>query len=417
MNKMNKFWIITIFVAMAAVSCKTTNRIVFTNLAGLYNPETKLKITGVRIYHLNDSISKVFLRYRTSGLEYRMVPGIARFEAEYKFSYQLFSSFDSGEILDSGTFVFTDTLREDQSDKFFDFPLKAKAPATYLLEISYTDLIADDEMLYSKIVQKENLTTRQNFLPLNEAGEVIFEDFIDWKTRFWITSNRSGLSGLTVDFYNKDFPPALPPFSGKHAEAYQLEPDSVFNIDLFDGISDIFQYANEGIYHFRPDKSNKNGFTFFRFEDYFPELKRPEQLIPPLRYLCSNNEFEQLINSKDAKVAVDEFWLSVGGNEERAIELIQKYYGRVEAANRLFSAYKEGWKTDRGMIYIIFGEPVTVYRRDDVETWIYGRQGERVFLTFDFIRAINPFTANDFELQRKPEYKQQWYNAVWFWRR
>jgi hypothetical protein len=57
-----------------------------------------------------------------------------------------------------------------------------------------------------------------------------------------------------------------------------------------------------------------------------------------------------------------------------------------------------------------------VYRRQDIETWIYGRQGNRVFLRFDFIRAINPFTNNDYELQRDPQFKEQWYNAIYFWR-
>jgi GWxTD domain-containing protein len=398
-------------------SCKTTNRVAYTNMADLYNPDRELMISGIRTYHISDSISTVFLRYNTAGLEYRLVPGVNIFEAEYSFSYQLFGSFESSEVIDSGVFVFTDTVREDYSEKYFDFQVRAEFPGNYLLEISYADQLAGKEVLYSEIIKKENLLSRQNNLPLTDAGDVIYEDFIDWRTRFWITSNSQNEPKLHADFYHYDFPPALPPFSGSHSEAYRLNPDSVFSVALQNGESEIMQYAREGIYHFRRDTASNEGFTFIRFQDYYPALKRPEQLIPPLRYLCSNREFEELMDSEDAKLAVDQFWLSVAGNEQHAVELIQKYYGRVEEANRLFSSYKEGWKTDRGMIYIIYGKPVTVYRRDDIETWMYGRQGERVFLTFDFIRAENPFSDNDFELQRKPEYKQQWYNAVWFWRR
>lgn len=410
-------WRLILIAVLFAVSCKTTNRVAFTNMAELYNPDRDLKISGMRTFHLSDSLSTVFLRYNTAGLEYRLVPGVSTFEAEYSFSYQLFDSFESNELIDSGIFVFTDTVRGDYSEKYFDFPVQAGFPGNYLLEISYIDVHADKEVLYSAIIHKDNPHSRQNYLPVTEAGDVIFEDYIDWKTQFWVTSNREDVPALNVDFYYYDFPPALPPFSGSHSEAYQLNPDSVFSVDLEDGVSEVLQYAREGIYHFRVDTSTNEGFTFFRFQDYYPLLKRPEQLITPLRYLCSNREFDELMQSEDAKLAVDQFWLSIAGNEQRAVELIQKYYGRVEEANRMFSSYKEGWKTDRGMIYIIYGKPVTVYRRDDIETWIYGRQGERVFLTFDFIRAVNPFSDNDFELQRLPEYKQQWYNAVWFWRR
>ncbi|HAE87725.1 TPA: hypothetical protein DCG86_06850, partial [Candidatus Marinimicrobia bacterium] len=42
-------------------------------------------------------------------------------------------------------------------------------------------------------------------------------------------------------------------------------------------------------------------------------------------------------------------------------ELMNEYFHRIELANQLFSGFLDGWESDRGMIYTIFGEP------DDVE--------------------------------------------------
>ena len=43
-------------------------------------------------------------------------------------------------------------------------------------------------------------------------------------------------------------------------------------------------------------------------------------------------------------------------------ELMDEYYRRVSYANENFEGWKEGWETDRGMIYILFGPPDQVER-------------------------------------------------------
>lgn len=43
-------------------------------------------------------------------------------------------------------------------------------------------------------------------------------------------------------------------------------------------------------------------------------------------------------------------------------ELMVEYYQRVEFANKNFGHYLAGWKTDRGMVYIIFGAPSNIER-------------------------------------------------------
>jgi GWxTD domain-containing protein len=61
------------------------------------------------------------------------------------------------------------------------------------------------------------------------------------------------------------------------------------------------------------------------------------------------------------RVAVRHFWQSHIGDPRKARKVATLYYQRVRAVNELFSNYKEGWKTPRGMTYILFGPPSSVW--------------------------------------------------------
>jgi GWxTD domain-containing protein len=79
-------------------------------------------------------------------------------------------------------------------------------------------------------------------------------------------------------------------------------------------------------------------------------------------------------------------------------ELMEEYYTRVAYANKNFSHYLEGWKTDMGMVYIIFGTPNNIERHPfDVdakpyEIWTYYEQNRE----FVFIDATG---FGDYRLQ------------------
>jgi GWxTD domain-containing protein len=58
-------------------------------------------------------------------------------------------------------------------------------------------------------------------------------------------------------------------------------------------------------------------------------------------------------------------------------ELMEEYYQRVEYANKNFTHYLEGWRTDMGMVYIRFGSPENIERHPfdhnakPYEVWYY----------------------------------------------
>lgn len=127
-----------------------------------------------------------------------------------------------------------------------------------------------------------------------------------------------------------------------------------------------FSTFPRGNYRFEVDVAGNTDQQLFKARDFsiksehYPTLKTPLELARPLVYLMNRKEFDKLlaINDSDTlKQAIDRFWLKHIGDRRIAKSVIELYYQRVEEANKKFTNFKEGWKTDRGMIYILFGEP------------------------------------------------------------
>ena len=64
-----------------------------------------------------------------------------------------------------------------------------------------------------------------------------------------------------------------------------------------------------------------------------------------------------------------------------------EYYRRIQTADERYSHFIDGWKTDMGMVYIIFGEPDQIERypfqenTKPYEVWFYyGANKEYVFV-------------------------------------
>ncbi len=398
--------------------CKMSNKLTYVNLAANYEPDNKPSVSGLRVFNAGNNTTKIFVRYNLNELTYKIPRGKEYHKAVYMFSYELFESWDSDDVLAHHNYIMSDSLYygEDR-DLIFDFDIPAGFPGRYLLEVKFSDMNSMASTIYPVIIYKDSGDVVQDFLPVYETGEVIFNNWIKSDTRFKLLCSNLNLERLYLDHFTRDFPAARPPFSMTSAATYQYEPMEKLTVKVDSGASEVLVFPSEGLFHFRPDTSSRNGFTLFRYDDDYPNVTTSDRLMPPLRYITTTKEYKNMVNAENRKQAVDGFWLDIAGYEERALELIKRYYSRVEFANWYFTSFKEGWKTDRGMIYIVFGPPQTVYRRDDIETWIYGERGSRMSLTFDFIRAVNPFTNEDFILQRQSDFKNPWYVAVDYWRR
>ncbi len=166
---------------------------------------------------------------------------------------------------------------------------------------------------------------------------------------------------------------------------------------------------------FQSDSSTNIGRGLITVPSYFPKFRLHKELVLPLIYISTKEEYELLSAAENKKKAFDTFWIGRVNNKERAKKSIKKFYQNVFKSNAYFSNYKEGWKTDQGMVYIIFGAPLSVYRNENEETWSYYRLGE--WISFNFEKIPNLFVGHHLMLQRNKAYAQGWFREISTWRK
>lgn len=160
---------------------------------------------------------------------------------------------------------------------------------------------------------------------------------------------------------------------------------------------------------------------FASMSDNFPNLISARELAKPLVYLMRRSEYRNIMSIEDRdtlKREIDRFWLSNIGDKDQASRVIQKYYERVEEANKQFSSFKEGWMTDMGMVYVLFGPPWYVERSLDTMVWIYGYNRQDPRRVFYFRRTRMASDTQPFEhyiLQRHNNYHSVEYEQIQRW--
>jgi GWxTD domain-containing protein len=333
-------------------------------------------------------------------------------------SYRLYSSYDSKEILDSGSVRLVDQ-NNSATDKFLigKLPVKAISPHSYFIRMKVTDLNRNNEATAVSVLEKDNDLNRQNFLVKSvETDAPIFRTYVKIGEKINIRYKSKISLTIFVRYYNREFPLAAPPFSLTESKPFHYNPDSTFVLQLSKDGDVNFTPGKKGFYHIQLDTTKRDGLTLFNFADAFPEVKKAEDMVLPLRFITSRQEYDELAGSANKKASVEKFWMDCTGNQDRAKEIIRKFYNRVQDANSFFTSYLEGWKTDRGMVYLIYGSPNVIYKTGNSETWTYGESNNVNSLTYTFSKVNNPFTDNDYALDRSGAYKQSWYTAVDIWR-
>ena len=147
--------------------------------------------------------------------------------------------------------------------------------------------------------------------------------------------------------------------------------------------------------------------------DFPMSLNNIDELIAQLQYIANEKELDSM---KDAKTISEkqklfvEFWKSKDPSPNtKRNEVMIEYYKRLSYANKHFAtSFREGWKTDMGMVFIIFGMPSSVdrhpYEMDTkpYEVWDYYEiNREFVFVDetgFGDYRLITPIYDEKFKV-------------------
>ena len=106
-----------------------------------------------------------------------------------------------------------------------------------------------------------------------------------------------------------------------------------------------------------------------------------DKAVDQLLYIAKGEEIDYIrdaTTSEEKQKRFLEFW-SKHNPDSKATHnaLMEEYYSRVEYANANFTNFREGWRTDRGMVLIRFGPPQNVERHPfnsdnkPYEIWYY----------------------------------------------
>jgi GWxTD domain-containing protein len=117
-----------------------------------------------------------------------------------------------------------------------------------------------------------------------------------------------------------------------------------------------------------------------------------ELAIRQLKYIASGDQMSKLraASSAEKEQAFRAFWQEQAkAASGDADELMDEYYRRVEYANEHFATNRSGWETDRGRIYVTYGEPTDIERHPfeagsrPYEIWYYNTIARR-FIFVDY---------------------------------
>ncbi len=105
-----------------------------------------------------------------------------------------------------------------------------------------------------------------------------------------------------------------------------------------------------------------------------------DEALDQMRYVVTDEEYKRVKKAKrkEREKLFYQFWKDRDPSPGTVVnELMDQYYYRVSYTNEHFASFSPGWKTDMGMIYILFGPPDDTQRsfssgnRNTYETWYY----------------------------------------------
>ncbi len=382
----------------------------------LYNPGKNILHPQFAVYHSSGTESMIFFKVLVSEVIFNQANSAVRDQARLKVYYTLYSSYATREIAarDTQSFVID---RESVKDAIIaSMKVPTEKGKSYLLDVTVEDEIRQNSARDFVWVDRFSEEPRQNWLVLNQPGNhVAFESFYYPGEAFRIIREDTPSEKIFISVFAPRNVLPLPPYStGDQPDNVPL-PDST----ITRAYSSQLQYklGGEGVYvfHFKPDKVR--GLCLTQFGDHYPQITLPEDMLPPLQYISTREEYQKMIAVPDHKKAVDDYWVNAGKTYANARDLIRVYYNRVVFANLYFPSSKQGWKTDRGMIYVIFGPPSRVTRTETRETWSYEASQSEMDTQFEFNLTEDYWWGYDFVLKRSEDYRNLWNSAVSSWRK
>lgn len=341
----------------------------------------------------------------------------ADFIEHFQIAYVMYPDYNNRERLGYGVVTLNEQLVGHDGDHLtLTFDVKRpKDAASAVLLTEITEINTGTKARNDLTLRFKPLKLSDRYMLFDKTGKIPqLRNFANAGDTLVIRDVNGTAKTLFGVRYRHDFEAASSPMNTSPRPASRsLNIDSTLNITT----NRPFIIPREGLYYFVEDTTDAAGIGILVSDKRFPKLTRPAKLVKPILYVSTSTEIGEINQSSDIKKAFDRYWLTLmGGNEDAARRTIKAYFDRVEEANRLFTTYKEGWKTDKGMIYIVLGPPDRVQRNREREVWVYNRRANATEVNFTFTKKPNQFVDDHYELVRYIEYQPIWYPIVEAWR-
>ncbi len=422
-------FIFSVFLsAIVFNSCRTTKPAVDSkDLSYLYNPTKNSFNPRYNVFNQTDDVSVLSVKFFASDLFFSEANPQGVPTAQILFNIKLYNTSLGRQLTDTAVYNVSIVKEKDRPEYVYDIPLKVETGNDYTIEI--------------KLLDRLRLTVVQAFVPFNTLStnnrynfkvvshfdkNELFNPVLKVNEYVNLIYSKGHIDSLFISYFKpfKEVPD--PPSMILPEKLLDYEPDKVVGLHYSDTLPMMF--PREGIYHCTVGRDIKEGFTFFNMGTTYPAMRTPDVMIEPLAYLATADEMDSLRLAVRQKMALDQFWIKMAGNVDKARELIRIYYTRVLYSDFYFTSFKEGWRSERGMIYVIYGPPDKVYRTIDGENWGYrkpviksswgGRYSVKEdYLFFNFRKRDNLYSDNDYYLSRNETLVTYWDKAILSWRK
>lgn len=403
------FFLFIPIVSILFSGCSGSNAIVQSSSDLEYDYFSSILHPKLYTYHSSDDSTRFYYEIDKNEILYTRVDPSFPFQAKVKFHLDLYKLVEGKPVFSDSTSIFLDIDSEKNGQDFIrgSFSHPTASGFEYIMDLETLDMNRNIGDSRSIKLDKTDRRNRQNYLLWDSIDNHPIYEYQKLKTGpLLVTNNRSDEDFEIYDIVDRiNFPP--PSFSDRKPKFPSL-PDKA---------SDTVQNFIEGhSYFITSDPELKKGITFSVRDEFFPFVKTSAKMSETCRYISTKNEYDFLTSGLDTKENIEEFWIDCGGSKNRARQLIKVYYNRVESANFYFSNVIPGWKTDRGLILIVYGKPTRIRKFKDSEIWVYGEEGNINSISFVFNIKKNVYSDENYVLERRGDYKKSWELAVSSWR-
>jgi len=397
------------------------------DLSYLYNPTKNSVNPRYSITNQFENQSILAVKFFATDLSFSEANPQGVPMAQLLITVKLFEISRGRQLADTAYYNVNIVKEEGRPEYVYKIPLRVNPGLDYMAEVKILDRLRQRVIQAFVPFNTLNYTNRYNFVAQGHfAKNELFNPVVRNNEYVNLLYLKDRPDSIYISSYKQFTLIPDPPFMLLPEKTIDYGPDTIIPLPYSDTLPMMF--PREGIYLCSISRELKDGFTFLNFGETYPQLTTAEVMFDPLAYLANESELYNMRTSERPKMALDEFWISCGGNIERARELIRIYYTRVLYSNYYFTSYKKGWQTERGMIYIIYGPPDKVYKTNDGESWGYRNPvlrsswGSRYrvkeeYLFFTFKKKENVFSDNDFFISRSETLITQWDQAVASWRK